>query len=189
MPGCQSTAEFNQEQADTIATVNDAIARLNDAGNIDFTNFALMEATYSPTQRNIFHRHRYALEPILRRELSLRNPGAAWFSGYLKQTAHLHILTQNLLVERDLQADASAMTAHELLRDENFPRQWAWINAIERISGDPIYKAVTLTDAQLSALRAEAARAVTSVQAGNPNHNALAAWWLLIKLGQFPTLD
>jgi len=65
-------------------------------------------------------------------------------------------------------------------------RHLPYIHAIERITGQRLPQAVPLTDRERTALRREASRAVPSVQNGEPDHDALAAWWLLIQFGEEP---
>lgn len=125
------------------------------------------------------------VEPILLENLRNGHHGAAYVLAYLGTTEALPILRERLLNERYFYGWEGTDRTDEksYLSDNQFPRHVAYMTAIERISGQPIWEAMKLSDAEKTKLENEA-RKIRPLSTGTERY--FAAKWLLIKLTHPP---
>lgn len=149
---------------------------------------AFPEWSFSDAELKQVRKYTRQVEPILLEKLRKGHHGAAYVLAYLGTTEALPILRERLLQERYFYGwDGWDYSKEEsYLSDVQYPRHIAYITAIERISGRPIWEAVKLSDAERTLLQDEAQKAKLR-QPGCGRY--FAAKWLLIKLTRPPELE
>jgi len=135
---------------------------------------------FTAEQLRQLRENRRQVEPVLLERLRQGEHSAAYVLAYLGTTEALPILRKALLKERDFYGWEGPDYSKEqtYLADIQYPKQMAYITAIEVISRKPIWAAVKLTAAERQALENEA-RLAKPAPAYRKNY---AAKWLLNKL-------